>query len=78
AVEAQETVFGRKSFFRREGASVPVIGMMQEELGVDSVMLGFGLPDDGIHGPNEKQSLSLLFKGMETYLRYMDILGSNV
>lgn len=78
AVEAQETVFGRKPFFRREGASVPVVGMMQEELGVDSVMLGFGLPDDGIHGPNEKQSLSLLFKGMETYLRYMDILGSNV
>ena len=77
ASQAQETVFGRKPFFRREGASVPVVGMMQEQLGVDSVMLGFGLPDDGIHGPNEKQSLSLLFKGMETYLRFMTVLGSN-
>lgn len=76
AEEALTAVFERKPFLRREGASVPVVGMMQQQLGVDSVMLGFGLPDDGIHGPNEKQSLSLLFKGMETYVRFMTILGA--
>lgn len=76
AVKAMKQVFGKEPFFRREGASVPVVGMMQQELGVDSVMLGFGLPEDGIHGPNERQSLPLLFKGIETYLRFMTILGA--
>ncbi len=77
ASRAQALVFGREPFFRRDGASVPVVGMMQQQLGVDSVMLGFGLPDDGIHGPNEKQSLPLFFKGMKTYLYFMLILGED-
>lgn len=76
AAKAMKLVFGKEPFFRREGASVPVVGMMQQQLGVDSVMLGFGLPEDGIHGPNERQSLPLLFKGIETYLHFMNILGS--
>lgn len=76
AAASLQEVFGKKPFFRREGASVPVVGMMQQVLGVDSVMLGFGLPEDGIHGPNERQSLPLLFKGMETYLRFMDKLAT--
>lgn len=77
AAAALREVFGKEPFFRREGASVPVVGMMQQLLNVDSVMLGFGLPEDGIHGPNERQSLPLLFKGMETYLRFMDKLADN-
>lgn len=77
AVQALTQVFGKEPFFRREGASVPIVGMLQEQLGVDSVMLGFGLPDDGIHGPNERQSLPLLFKGMESYVRFLNILGDN-
>lgn len=76
AAAALKKVFGKEPFFRREGASVPVVGMMQQVLGVDSVMLGFGLPEDGIHGPNERQSLPLLFKGMETYLHFMEMLAS--
>lgn len=77
AAQALEIVLGKKPFFRREGASVPVTGIIQQQLGVDSVMLGFGLPDDGIHGPNERQSLPLLFKGIETYIRFLDILSSS-
>ena len=76
AADSLKEVFGKEPFFRREGASVPVVGMMQQVLGVDSVMLGFGLPEDGIHGPNERQSLPLLFKGMRTYLLFMDKLAA--
>jgi len=71
AAQALQDVFGRPPLFRREGGSVPVVGLMQQKLGVDSIMLGFALPDDGIHGPNEKQYLPNFFKGIETYIRFM-------
>lgn len=75
AVAALKEVFGRDPLFKREGGSVPVVGLFQEKLGVDSIMLGFALPDDGIHGPNEKQHLPTLFRGIEAYIRYMALLG---
>ncbi|MBN2310123.1 MAG: dipeptidase [Candidatus Hydrogenedentes bacterium] len=71
AVAALREVFGAGPVFRREGGSVPVVGMMQQLLGADSVMLGFALPDDGIHGPNEKQHLPTWFRGIETYIRFL-------
>jgi acetylornithine deacetylase/succinyl-diaminopimelate desuccinylase-like protein len=52
-IKAQETVWGKRPVFRREGGSVPVVADMQKILGVDSVLSGFGLSDDNIHGPNE-------------------------
>ena len=75
AVASLKTVFGKEPFFKREGGSVPVVGMMQEKLGVDSVMLGFALPDDGIHGPNERQYLPNFFRGIETYIHFMSDLA---
>jgi acetylornithine deacetylase/succinyl-diaminopimelate desuccinylase-like protein len=48
--------------------------MFQEKLGVDSVMLGFALPDDGIHGPNERQYLPNFFRGIDTYIHFMTAL----
>ncbi len=71
ARQALEAVFGAPPLFIRQGGSVPVVGMMQEKLGVDSVMLGFGLPGDGIHGPNEKQYLPNFFRGIETHIRFL-------
>ncbi len=75
AETALETVYGKAPLFKREGGSVPIVGLLQKKLGVDSVMLGFALPDDGIHGPNERQYLPGFFRGIETYIRYLDILG---
>jgi acetylornithine deacetylase/succinyl-diaminopimelate desuccinylase-like protein len=75
AETALETSYGKPPVFRREGGSVPIVGLLQEKLGVDSVMLGFAQPDDGIHGPNERQYLPGFFRGIETYIRYLDILG---
>lgn len=76
AAVALKEVFGVEPIFKREGGSVPVVGMMQEQLGVDSVMLGFALPDDGIHGPNERQYLPNFFRGIETYIRFFSESGS--
>jgi acetylornithine deacetylase/succinyl-diaminopimelate desuccinylase-like protein len=74
AAKALEKVFGKPPLFTRQGGSVPVVGMMQKQLGVDSVMLGFGLPDDGIHGPNERQYLPNFFRGIETHVHFLSAL----
>ena len=74
ALNALETVYGSKPVFKREGGSVPVVGMMQQKLNADSIMLGFALPDDGIHGPNERQYLPNFFKGIDTYIHFMTSL----
>lgn len=74
AVKALKKVFGVDPVFKREGGSVPVVALLQDKLGVDSVMLGFALPDDGSHGPNEKQHLPNLYKGIETYIRFLSAL----
>ncbi|MBI4556887.1 MAG: dipeptidase [Candidatus Hydrogenedentes bacterium] len=74
AASALKEVFGVEPIFKREGGSVPVVGLLQQKLGVDSIMLGFALPDDGIHGPNEKQHLPSFYRGIETYIRFLTAL----
>jgi len=75
ACDGLEKVFGKPPLFSREGGSVPVVGHIQQLLGIDSIMLGFGLPDSGIHGPNEKQHLPTLFKGIDAYIYFLDAMG---
>jgi acetylornithine deacetylase/succinyl-diaminopimelate desuccinylase-like protein len=70
AAAALQTVFGVEPVFLREGGSVPVVSMVQSLLGVESVLLGFGLPDDNLHAPNEKLFLPNFYKGMETYVHF--------
>ncbi len=71
AAEALEAVFGAAPVFKREGGSIPVVALLQQKLGVDTVMLGFSLPTSGIHGPNEKLHLPCFFRGIETYIRFL-------
>ena len=75
ACTALEAAFGKPPIFKRAGGSVPIVGILQQELGLDSIMLGFCLPDSGLHGPNEKQHLPTLFKGIETYVRFLEAVG---
>lgn len=70
ASRALEAVWGKPPLFTRQGGTVPVVGLIQELLDVDSLMLGFGLPDDNLHAPNEKQHLPNFFRGIETYIRF--------
>jgi acetylornithine deacetylase/succinyl-diaminopimelate desuccinylase-like protein len=55
---------------KREGGSVPVVADMQKHLGIDSVLTGFGLPDDRIHSPNEKLDLSTWRKGIQALIHF--------
>jgi acetylornithine deacetylase/succinyl-diaminopimelate desuccinylase-like protein len=68
--KAMETVWGKRPVFQREGGSVPVATDMQEVLKIDSVLTGFGLPDDNIHAPNEKLNLTAWTRGVETLIRF--------
>ncbi len=68
--KAQETVWGTPPVFKREGGSVPVVLTMQKQLGVDSVLTGFGLPDDNIHSPNERLHLPTWRRGVETLIHF--------
>jgi acetylornithine deacetylase/succinyl-diaminopimelate desuccinylase-like protein len=68
--KALETVWGKRPYFKREGGSIPVVGDMQRLLGVESVICGFGLPDDNVHAPNEKQNLPTWYRGIEAYIHF--------
>ncbi len=64
AVRAIETGFGKKPVFVREGGSIPVVGTFKRELGVDTLLLGWGQNDDNLHSPNEKFSLADFHRGI--------------
>jgi acetylornithine deacetylase/succinyl-diaminopimelate desuccinylase-like protein len=66
AARAVERGFGVKPVMIREGGSIPVVGMMGQMLGIDTLLVGFGLPDDRVHSPNEKFDLDALHKGTRT------------
>ena len=68
--EAIEQVWGKKAILKREGGSVPVVSQMQRLLNVESVCTGFGLPDDNLHAPNERQHLPTWFKGIEAMVHF--------
>ena len=50
----------------REGGSIPVVGLIKRELGIDTLLVGFGLPDDRVHSPNEKFDLEAFHAGTRT------------
>jgi acetylornithine deacetylase/succinyl-diaminopimelate desuccinylase-like protein len=75
AAEAMSAVFGKETVYIRSGGSIPIVGVFDEYLGIPSVMIGFGLPDDNLHAPNEKLHLPNFFRGIESVARYLEILG---
>ncbi len=67
---AMQTVWGVPPVFKREGGSIPVVADMQEILGIQSVLTGFGLPDDNVHAPNEKLHLPTWYRGQEALVNF--------
>lgn len=68
--EALENVWGIAPLFKREGGSIPVVASMQRILGKDSVLTGFGLPEDKIHSPNESLHLPTWKKGILSLIHF--------
>jgi acetylornithine deacetylase/succinyl-diaminopimelate desuccinylase-like protein len=69
-LKAAETVWGVRPAFKREGGSVPVVTDFQQSLGVDVVNIGFGLPTDNMHGPNEKLDLPNWYRGIDALIHF--------
>jgi acetylornithine deacetylase/succinyl-diaminopimelate desuccinylase-like protein len=74
AVAAYETTFGQKPVLMREGGSIPVVNDIKQHLGLETVLMGFGLPDDKIHAPNERFYLDNFYRGIQTSIRFFDLL----
>ncbi len=70
-LKAAETVWGVRPAFKREGGSVPVVTDFQQTLGVDVVNMGFGLPTDNMHGPNEKLDLPNWYRGIDALIHFL-------
>lgn len=75
AVEAMRYGFGRDPYFVREGGSIPVVTTIKKELGMNTLLLGFGLPDDNIHSPNEKLCVKDFERGILTSARFLQLCG---
>jgi acetylornithine deacetylase/succinyl-diaminopimelate desuccinylase-like protein len=68
-------VFGRETVYVRCGGSIPIVGLFEKSLRVPSVLMGFGLPDDNIHAPNEKLSIANFSKGIDAVSEYFRRVG---
>ncbi|HTV55595.1 MAG TPA: dipeptidase [Terriglobia bacterium] len=75
AAAAMEQVFRKKAAYVGSGGSIPVAGLMTQHLKIPVVLMGFGLPDDNLHAPNEKFHLPNFYRGIEAIGRYLELLG---
>jgi acetylornithine deacetylase/succinyl-diaminopimelate desuccinylase-like protein len=66
ASKAMESTFGKKPIPLRSGGSIPIVALFEKELGLKTVLMGFGLDSDAIHSPNEHYGVFNYFKGIET------------
>jgi acetylornithine deacetylase/succinyl-diaminopimelate desuccinylase-like protein len=75
AAAALKEVYDQAPVYIREGGSIPIAALFSEILHVPVVLMGFGLPDDNLHAPNEKYSLDQFFKGIRTVTRFLHNLA---
>jgi len=75
ATRALHEVWGKDTVFIRSGGSIPIVGDLDRHLGVPSVMMGFGLPDDNLHAPNEKFNLKNFELGIMSLIRFLEEVG---
>jgi acetylornithine deacetylase/succinyl-diaminopimelate desuccinylase-like protein len=75
ATEAMHDVFHRDTVFIRSGGSIPIVTDFQDVLKLPSVMMGFGLPDDNLHAPNEKFHIPNFHRGIESICLFFERLG---
>jgi acetylornithine deacetylase/succinyl-diaminopimelate desuccinylase-like protein len=77
AVRAYERAFGKPPVFIREGGSIPVVNTFREELGVDCLLMGLGLPDDDTHAPNERLRIVDFQRGIALMGTFLEELGAS-
>jgi acetylornithine deacetylase/succinyl-diaminopimelate desuccinylase-like protein len=70
AVGAYEKGWGKRPVFTREGGSIGIVADFQHELGLPVILMGYGLDDDGAHGPNEHYSIEMFHRGIDTAIYF--------
>jgi len=75
AALAYEHGFGSKPVFLRSGGTIPVVNIFQDVLNVPTALMGFALPDDRMHAPNEKFYLGNFYRGINTCIWFYTIMG---
>lgn len=74
AEKAMEKSFGKKPIPTREGGSIPIVALFKKALGIETVLMGFGLDSDAIHSPNEHYGIFNYLKGIETIIYFHQFL----
>jgi acetylornithine deacetylase/succinyl-diaminopimelate desuccinylase-like protein len=77
ATQALREVWQKETVFIRSGGSIPIVGDFERHLKIPTVMMGFGLPDDNLHAPNEKFHLANFRRGIESIIVFFELLGQN-
>jgi acetylornithine deacetylase/succinyl-diaminopimelate desuccinylase-like protein len=75
AARAFSDILGRETVFIRSGGSIPIVGDFAKHLGIPTILMGFGLPDDGLHSPNEKYKISNYYAGIMTVAHFFEQYG---
>jgi len=75
AARAFSEIFGARTVFTRSGGSIPIVGDFAEHLKIPTMLMGFRLPDDGLHSPNEKFNLGQFEKGIKTVAHFFELYG---
>lgn len=76
ATEAMKEVFHKETVYIRSGGSIPIVTDFERYLKIPSVMMGFGLPDDNLHAPNEKFHIPNFYRGIESIIRFFQRVGA--
>jgi len=76
AARAFGDIFGKRTVFIRSGGSIPIVGDFASHLGIPTILMGFGLPDDGLHSPNEKYKVENYFLGIMTIAHFFEQYGA--
>lgn len=74
AADAYERVYGTRALFTNDGGSIPIVETLSRVLNAPAVMMGFGLPDENLHAPNEHFNLENFDKGLLTIVDYLKSL----
>lgn len=75
ATKALKQVWNKDTVFIRSGGSIPIVGDFERHLKIPTVMMGFGLPDDNLHAPNEKFHITNFYRGIESIITFFEELG---
>jgi acetylornithine deacetylase/succinyl-diaminopimelate desuccinylase-like protein len=75
AARAFSDILGRETVYIRSGGSIPIVGDFATHLGIPTILMGFGLPDDGLHSPNEKYKVSNYYAGIMTIAHFLEQYG---